>query len=185
MSGALDPKTRTLCAEIDLPNPNGKLMPGMYGTVVIRPEEAPPPGASDKPKREIRLPFDPTATTPVGVIQVEAPAEAKDTSALKKALVEAAQTTYKQDLARMKGLQGSSPEDLYVWSRRWLDAEMDLAANKDEKVASHHRHLDRMKEVEKMAKAMAVTGQGRQSDATAATYYRTQAELWLTRAQGQ
>ena len=85
----------------------------------------------------------------------------------------------------MKGLQGSSAEELYTWSRRWLDAEVDLAANKEEKMAAHQRHLDRMKGLEKIAKAMVVTGQGRASDASAAVYYRTQAELWLTRAQGQ
>ena len=35
--------------EIDLPNPDGKLMPGMYGTVVITPEEgAAPKGVPDK-----------------------------------------------------------------------------------------------------------------------------------------
>jgi HlyD family secretion protein len=34
-SGALDPMTRTLDVEIDLPNEDGALLPGMYGTVVI------------------------------------------------------------------------------------------------------------------------------------------------------
>lgn len=104
---------------------------------------------------------------------------------LKKALVETAKTTYEQNLAHMKGLEANSPEDLYVWSRRWLDAEVDLAANKDERVAAHQRHLDRMKDLEKILKNFATTGQGRQSDATAGTYYRTQAELWLMQAQGQ
>lgn len=34
-SGSLDPQTRSLTVEIDLPNKDGKLLPGMYGTVVI------------------------------------------------------------------------------------------------------------------------------------------------------
>ncbi len=109
----------------------------------------------------------------------------KDEAGLKKALVETAQKTYEQNLALMKGLQGVSAEELYSWSRRWLDAEVDLAGNKEERVAAHQRHLDRMKDLEKVLKNLAITGQGRQSDATAGTYYRTQAELWLTRAQGQ
>ncbi len=35
---ALDPKSRTLHVEIDLENPDGKLRPGMYGTVVLTPK---------------------------------------------------------------------------------------------------------------------------------------------------
>lgn len=35
IAGALDPAKRTLRAEIDLPNPDGKLLPGMYGTVTL------------------------------------------------------------------------------------------------------------------------------------------------------
>ena len=88
-------------------------------------------------------------------------------------------------LLRLKGLEGSSGEELYTWSRRWLDAELDLAANKDERVAAHQRQLDRMKDWEKQAEAMAAAGQGRQSDASAAAYYRTQVELLLTQAQGR
>jgi multidrug resistance efflux pump len=35
LAGALDPAKRTLRAEIDLPNPDGKLLPGMSGTVTL------------------------------------------------------------------------------------------------------------------------------------------------------
>jgi multidrug resistance efflux pump len=35
-AAALDPAKRTLRAEIDLPNPDGKLLPGMYGTVTLK-----------------------------------------------------------------------------------------------------------------------------------------------------
>jgi RND family efflux transporter MFP subunit len=35
ISGAEDPETRTMRCEIDLPNSNGKIRPGMYGGVVI------------------------------------------------------------------------------------------------------------------------------------------------------
>jgi HlyD family secretion protein len=40
MAGGLDPGTRTLRAEIALPNPGGKLLPGMYGTAAITVEHA-------------------------------------------------------------------------------------------------------------------------------------------------
>jgi RND family efflux transporter MFP subunit len=34
-SGRLDPKTRTMAVEVDIPNPNGRLIPGMYCKVEI------------------------------------------------------------------------------------------------------------------------------------------------------
>ncbi len=181
MSGAIDPETRSPPRRDRPSQPQREADAGDGWD--RRPHAG--RGAPDKPKDEVRLPFDPAATAPVAIVVPGATGADRIETELKKELVAAAETTYKQDLARIKGLQGSSVEELYTWSHRWLDAELDLAANKDERVAAHQRHLDRMKDLEKMAKAMAVTGQGRQSDATAAAYYRTQAELWLTRAQGQ
>jgi RND family efflux transporter MFP subunit len=43
IADALDPATRTLLTEIDLPNPNGELSPGMYCTVELKvPRKTPP-----------------------------------------------------------------------------------------------------------------------------------------------
>jgi RND family efflux transporter MFP subunit len=33
LSGAVDPRTRTMLVEIDLPNPDGRIPPGIYGQV--------------------------------------------------------------------------------------------------------------------------------------------------------
>jgi multidrug efflux pump subunit AcrA (membrane-fusion protein) len=41
---ALDPATRTMRVEIDLPNSDGALMPGMYAKVTLRPEPRPATG---------------------------------------------------------------------------------------------------------------------------------------------
>jgi len=41
---ALDPATRTMRIEIDLPNSDGALMPGMYAKVTLRPEPRPATG---------------------------------------------------------------------------------------------------------------------------------------------
>ena len=35
VAGALDPKTRTMTVEIDLPNPTGQIRSGMYGRATI------------------------------------------------------------------------------------------------------------------------------------------------------
>ena len=37
VSGALDPTTRTMRVEIDLPNPDESLLPGMYAQVTLSP----------------------------------------------------------------------------------------------------------------------------------------------------
>jgi multidrug efflux pump subunit AcrA (membrane-fusion protein) len=46
-SWSLDPKSRTLRVEIDLPNPQGQLRPAMYAYVTLLPETQ--PGKPGKP----------------------------------------------------------------------------------------------------------------------------------------
>jgi RND family efflux transporter MFP subunit len=41
---AIDPATRTMRVEIDLPNPEGTLLPGMYANVTLRPAPRPTAG---------------------------------------------------------------------------------------------------------------------------------------------
>ena len=42
-ANALDPASRTLLTEVSLPNPDGKLLPGMYANLVIRLHRSDPP----------------------------------------------------------------------------------------------------------------------------------------------
>jgi RND family efflux transporter MFP subunit len=51
-AGAVDPQSRTMKTEIDLPNPNHKILPGMFGTVCI--ELSTDPHAVFLPDRSIR-----------------------------------------------------------------------------------------------------------------------------------
>ena len=55
---ALDAKSRTLRAEIDLPNPDGKLHPGLYAYATIVAEEHPDaltlPDHGRRPRRRTR-----------------------------------------------------------------------------------------------------------------------------------
>ncbi len=104
---------------------------------------------------------------------------------LKKNLVEAAKKTYEMDLKRFQALQLADPQSLCQWSRRWLDARLDLARGKDERLTAYREHLDRMRTVERMAKSYYMTGQGRMSDATGAEYCRIQAEIWLAQAKAK
>ena len=60
-----------------------------------------------------------------------------------------------------------------------MDAERKLSDKQAVQLGVLQAHLERMKELEKAATNLAKTGQGRESDASAATYYRLEAELWL------
>ena len=74
-------------------------------------------------------------------------------------------------------------EDLPLWSRRLLEAERALATTKEENVAACRRHLDRMKEFEKIERVRDEAGRVAVKDAAAATYHRTEAEITLARAE--
>jgi RNA polymerase sigma factor (sigma-70 family) len=105
----------------------------------------------------------------------------EEEAALKKALVEEARKVYQLDMARLKNLQGVSAEELYRWSRRLLEAQLDLAAKPEERLPAFREHLKRMQEVEGFTDRQWKVGQGRESEAVAGRYYRSQAALWLAR----
>jgi RND family efflux transporter MFP subunit len=53
LAGALDPASRTMRTEVDIPNPDGTLLPGMYGSMTITVEAH--PDAPSLPERVVRL----------------------------------------------------------------------------------------------------------------------------------
>jgi hypothetical protein len=57
-----------------------------------------------------------------------------------------------------------------------------LSNNRADRVASLKAHLERAKELEKIATMYAKTGQARESDAQGATYLRIDAEIRLLQA---
>ncbi|HVW00388.1 MAG TPA: hypothetical protein VHB77_08610 [Planctomycetaceae bacterium] len=95
--------------------------------------------------------------------------------------VAAARAIYEQNLFRYRGGE-TIPSDLFEWSENWLEAELPLAETPADRVRILQNHLDRSRVVEKIAKAYFTTGQGRQSDAMAATYFRLGAEVRLFEA---
>jgi hypothetical protein len=92
--------------------------------------------------------------------------------------LEAARKVFEQNLARIKTAQGL-PSELFGWSERWLEAELALTEKKDDRAKALQDHLDRTREVERVAVTYAKSGQGRQADADAATYYRLEVEIRL------
>ena len=95
--------------------------------------------------------------------------------------VAAARAVYDQNLSRYRGGE-AIPSDLFQWSENLLEAELPLADKPADRIEMLRNHLDRTRLVEKIARAHAVTGQGRSADAMAATYFRLGAEIRLFEA---
>ena len=98
-------------------------------------------------------------------------------AALLQDRVDAAQQVFEQDLQRLKAGVLADDGQLSRWSERWLEAELALKTNPAARIAALEAHLQRAKEVEKIATQYAQTGQGQVSAAQAARYFRTEAEL--------
>jgi multidrug resistance efflux pump len=160
IAGGLDAATRTLRAEIDLPNPGDKLLPGMFGTVALTVARA---GPDDKP----------------------APEPTPEFAALYKSRLEAARQAYQLLAKSMAAQESSDVEGLYRWSQRWLDAQRDVSAKKEDHIAALEAHLGRMRDLEKLAKNFAKAGQGSAHNAAAAEFYRADAELQLLQAKAK
>lgn len=78
-----------------------------------------------------------------------------------------------------------SPSDVLGWSERLLEAELVLSQKKTDRIAAMKAHLDRTREVERMAIAYVKAGGARQSDAESATYERIDAEIRIFEATGK
>jgi hypothetical protein len=75
-------------------------------------------------------------------------------------------------------------EELYRWSCRWLEAEEEVNGNKAGRVAAAVAHLDRMKQVESLAREMHAKGLVDPADVPATQFYRLEAERRLARSRG-
>lgn len=92
--------------------------------------------------------------------------------------LEAAKNVYSRNLDRVRKGQGT-PNELFGWSEHWLKAELGLIEKKVDRQRALQDHLDRTREIERVAINFAKSGQGRQADADAATFYRVEAEIHL------
>lgn len=180
-AGVLDPARRTLRVEIDLPNGDGKLLPGMYGTVTLDLH------SSASIDRNFWIDLGSGQQYFVGVQQPEkrTPSAPKVPPALAKERLDTARKTYEGYWLRLRNRQSVGPETIYTWSLRWLRAQQALGAGKAGKPVALQAHLDRMKDLEKLWEAYARTGQGSQTDADAAQYFRIEAEIWLAQVKGK
>jgi hypothetical protein len=100
-----------------------------------------------------------------------------------KDLVKVCQETFKLIMNQIKA--GKQVPEFSIWSRRWLQAELPLCRKQAEKIAAYKTHLDRTKEVERIAKLQYDIGRMSAVEYSTAKYYRLQAEVWVARAQAK
>jgi hypothetical protein len=76
----------------------------------------------------------------------------------------------------------ASLDSLYRWSVRWLEAERRLSDRQADVVAAFRDHWDRMRDVERLMRRLAGTGQTTIDEVSAAEFYRAEAEVWYLQA---
>jgi hypothetical protein len=72
--------------------------------------------------------------------------------------------------------------DAPLWSRRWMDEELRLAADQAARLAAIAAHLDRVRSIEKVAESRKAAARGTEVDVLKARYYRLEAEEMLADA---
>ncbi len=97
------------------------------------------------------------------------------TATLVKARTDSAAKAYAAAEARYKAGAGDI-ENVYRWSVRWLESQRDSAAK-----PAAQDHLKRMQALETAAKARASSGMATADEATAAEYFRAEAQVWAAR----
>jgi len=74
---------------------------------------------------------------------------------------------------------------IYLWSRRWLDAQRDSAKGKAEEEAAYTGHWNRMKSLEESVKNRLRSGAAAPIEVPAVEFYRLEAEIWLSQSRGK
>ena len=100
---------------------------------------------------------------------------------LAKAKVQVAGKTYEAAVQALRAGKADA-ERVYLWSRRWMEAQGELSEKKADQVAARETHLQRMKELRQVARALYESGRATHADALATEFYVVEATLWLARA---
>jgi len=75
-----------------------------------------------------------------------------------------------------RGEARASAEDTYLWSKRWMEAEQDAAADRPAALAAAETHLTRMTELAQRAKTQYEAGQAGMGQVSCAEFYQLDAE---------
>jgi hypothetical protein len=119
----------------------------------------------------------------LGLVMVAArTASAKQPLAkLERARLSAAKAAHAAAQASWLGGRGS-PEAVYRWSVRWLDAERDTARAKRARIAAASAHLARMNALRAAGLRRIGSGMLSAGERSALDYYVAEAKLWSARS---
>jgi len=164
-----------------------KAIPGVDINLGIKEEPQPTVVAKKtNPKKEEKK------TEPTSEVKKSEPAkEAKPTeewTALLKARVALAEKAYHEAWEEFGRTQRfgnflvlvGRPEDVYIWSVRWLQAQRDLSTKHEEQVAAIQAHLQRMIELQKRVKSVSKELLQPRAEFEV-EWYRLEAQLWLVK----
>lgn len=102
---------------------------------------------------------------------------------LTAAKLKAARLVYEAMVKELHEGRGQVDADrLYLWSRRWMEAQRDASPKKADQIAALEAHRDRMKDLRKMAEQRYKAGQGSHAEVLCVDFYLAEAELWLSKA---
>jgi hypothetical protein len=73
----------------------------------------------------------------------------------------------------------SESENVYRWSRRWMESELPTVHTRTERIAAAQSHLDRMKRLEAEVIGDGTRSLIRPAELSATQYYCAEAEIWL------
>jgi hypothetical protein len=76
-------------------------------------------------------------------------------------------------------------DQVYIWSRRWMEQECALSTKKSECVAAHEHHLKRLRRLEKLARELRNAELVTKLEPLAAEFYRLEAESSLAEAKAK
>ena len=115
-----------------------------------------------------------------------APEENTAVAGAKRAKLAAAKSTYELMVAMAEHAETRVPDtdDRYTWSRRWMEAERECAADHAGRRAAADAHLARMKRLLDVAQKRLDAGMISATEAAATRYYVAEAEQWVAEAGG-
>jgi hypothetical protein len=113
------------------------------------------------------------------------PQAAKASEKLIRAKIDAARRTYEVFWKDYK--EGLIPvvEVVYRWSRRLLEAELELSDKKADQVAAHQAYTRRIRELARAARDRYRIRTNTIEEVTSTDFYSAEAELWLERARNR
>ena len=110
------------------------------------------------------------------------PTATKTAAASPRSLADAAKAAY-ESIATEREVDRHNLEDLYVWSQRWLQAELSIATNAQQRLKVYEDHKDRMRDLHDLQAKLHEAGVAGVSHTAICTtkFYLTEAELLLQR----